>query len=253
MDHVLTHQDIPWPDTPQEIPPAFGLSRRRDFRLKQIFTLFLISQGFNVSVEIYILLGRFLGVNYISESYRRAQLSMVDAGLLTKAVPPVRGLRSKLSIVHLTLRGRKLCYTFGWTPLESEWERMKRIHEKGKSEPAHTCSTLAFAYQARLRGYKAGVMPEIESGRFIPDAIVINGEQKTLVEVELGYGKHGKWHNMATHQGHVAIAARTFRHRKSLIQECKDMSISGLATDMRTLFLTSKDDPPCPLWLDEWK
>ncbi|MEA3351181.1 MAG: hypothetical protein U9Q82_11205 [Chloroflexota bacterium] len=147
-----------------------------------------------------------------------------------------------------------MCYEFNWPPFESELERMRRLHEKGKqSEESHTCATLAFTYQARLRGLKAGVIPEVEAGHFVPDAVVFEDNERTLVEVEMGYGKRSKWRNMATHQESVAICARTVAHRKTLVGECRDLNIPGKATDLRTLFLTSRDEVPCPLWLDEWK
>ncbi len=59
-----------------------------------------------------------------------------------------------------------------WCPRETEWERMRRIHEQGKRETEHTLGTLIFAYQARQRGWKAGVMPDFQEGRF---AECVNG------------------------------------------------------------------------------
>ena len=42
-------------------------------------------------------------------------------------------------------------------------------------------------------------------------------------------------------------------HRNTLKREYQSLGIPGRATDLRTVFLTSKDESPCPLWLDEWK
>jgi hypothetical protein len=253
-NNLLDHKSIQWPLMPQRIPSEYGLSKRRDFRHKQMAALFILSLGYSVAVEIYTLLGRRFGVNYRSGSFRNAILSLEEIGALRKDVVEIQGLRVGLSLVKLTKYGRKLCYELGWPPYEAEWGRMKRLHEKGKSEPAHTCATLAFAYQARLRGCRAGVIPKIETvGQFAPDAIILEGDRQVLVEVELGYEKIDKWKNMHQSQGFVAFCTNSVTHRNTLKRECQSLGIPGRATDLRTLFLTSKDESPCPLWLDEWK
>jgi len=252
--NILDHQSIQWPPMPQKIPPEYGLSKRRDFRHKQMATLFLMSLGYSVAVEIYTLLGRRFRVGYRSGSFRNAILSLEEIGDLKRDIVEIQGLRVGLSLVNLTKLGRKLCHFLDWPPYESEWERMKRLHEKGKSEPAHTCATLAFAYQARLRCCRAGVVPDIESPwQFAPDAIVQEDDEEVLVEVELGYEKIDKWKNMHKAQGFVAFCTNSVTHRNTLKRECQALGIPGRATDLRTLFLTSKDESPCPLWLDEWK
>jgi hypothetical protein len=253
MNQLLEHKTVKWPDLPQDIPPSYGLSKRSDFRAKQVYALFLASWGFSVGVEIYTLLGWLFNRQYRNCAFSRALNSLVDLELITKKVIKIGGLRANLSLVHLTKRGRKLCHTFGWAPYESEWERMKRLHEKGKREPKHTCATLAFAYHARLRGYRSGVMPALEtSGHFKPDAIVFEDGEPVLVEVELDYGKTLKWRNIAEHQGFAALCAPSAPHRNALKRECRSINVPGRATDLRTLFLAGKDDPPCPLWLDQW-
>ncbi len=254
MIHYLDHQ-VQWPDVPLVVPSEYGFSKRRDFRLKQLLALFLASQGFSVVVEIYTMLGRFLQINTKASSLKRTISSLVENEILhTEILTLQSSYPIPLSFIRLTKRGRELCYELDWIPFESEWERMKRLHEKGKSEPAHTCATLAFTYQARLRSCRAGVVPKIESGgQFAPDAIVKKGDQQVLVEVELGYEKINKWENMHQAQGFVAFCTNSVTHRNTLKRECQSLGIPGQATDLRTLFLTSREDPPCPLWLEEWK
>ena len=254
MTDYLNH-DIQWPEIPQELPSENGLSRRKDFRTKQLLALFLASRGFSVVVEVYTLLGQFLYIGTRATSLKRTISSLVENEILHAEILTLQSSYPiPLSFIRLTKRGRGLCYELGWIPFESEWERMKRLHEKGKSEPAHTCATLAFAYQARLRGCRAGVVPKVETvGQFAPDAIVKEGDQQALVEVELGYEKIDKWKNMRKAQGFVAFCTNSVTHRNTLKRECQFLGIPGRATDLRTLFLTSKDESPCPLWLDEWK
>ena len=205
-------------------------------------------------VEIYTLLGKFLSIDI--RSHHSSELFLLgDNGLLKAEILTLQS-PYPIPVEHGSFdkTGRKLCHMLGWPPYESEWERMKRLHEKGKSESAHTCATLAFAYQARLRGCRAGVVPKIESpGQFAPDAIVQEDDEQVLVEVELGYEKIDKWKNMHKAQGFVAFCTNSVTHRNTLKRECQSLGIPGRATDLRTLFLTSKDETPCPLWLDEWK
>ncbi|MEA3351528.1 MAG: hypothetical protein U9Q82_12960 [Chloroflexota bacterium] len=195
-----------------------------------------------------------MNISYEAGSLWRTLSSLEDNDILQISKMQIKRTRlHPLLIAHLTKRGRGLCYELNWPPYESELERMRRLHEKGKqSEESHTCATLAFTYQARLRGLKAGVMPEVEAGHFVPDAVVFEDDERILVEVEMRRDKRAKWRNMAVHQESVAICARTAAHRKTLIGECRDLNIPGKATDLRTLFLTSRHDPPGEMWLSEW-
>ena len=235
---ILIDHQIQWPNIPKEIPSEFGLSKRKDFRFKQMLVLYLVSRGFSVAVEIYTLMGNFLQVNPRTPALWRAVKSLRENKILHSKNLILRNPKPvPLTVVHPTKQGRKICHALGWSPYESEWERMKRLHEKGKSEPAHTCATLAFAYQARLRGCRAGVVPKIESpGQFAPDAIVQEDNEQVLVEVELGYEKIDKWKNMHKAQGFVALCTNSVTHRNTLKRECQSLGIPGRATDLRTCF-----------------
>jgi hypothetical protein len=253
MNLLLKHKTIRWPDIPQRVPTEFGLSGRRDFRAKQLFALALIAQGYSLMTEIRTLIAWMYSISPGSGSTYRAVASLGE--LVDEQNLRLKDSRSiTLSVVSLSEPGRKLCHTLGWSPYEGEWERMRRLHEKGKHEPKHTCATLAFAYQARLRGYRAGVMPSVDAaGQFKPDAFVVQAEKSVFVEIELGYGKLSKWRNMAAHQGLVAICTNSVTHRKALKRECRSLHLPGCSTDLRTLFLSSRQESPSPLWLDEWE
>jgi len=99
---------------------------------------------------------------------------------------------------------------------------------------------LVFAYQARLRGWSAGVVPEVDAGRFYPDVTVAKDGESFYVEVELSEGKPAKWHNMAKAQGVIALCARNPGHRKRLIAEAEAAARAHhcpiLGTDLQTLF-----------------
>ena len=94
-------------------------------------------------------------------------------------------------------------------------------------------------------------MPELDAGRFAPDALVEKDGELYYVEVELGEQKPSEWHNMARHQGVIALCGRTPEHRRKLIDEAKATTIQfqcpRLGTDLRTLF----EQNDGLLWSDE--
>jgi len=104
-----------------------------------------------------------------------------------------------------------------------------------------------------MRGWSAGVIPEVDAGRFFPDAVVEKEGKSCYVEVELDERKLSKWHNMANHQGVIALCARTPEHRRLLMEEAKTAIVAHkckqLGTDLQTLFEQARDDSP--LWLDQ--
>jgi len=115
----------------------------------------------------------------------------------------------------LSDKGRDLVQDLGWQVYESVWERMQRLHEKGNYQGKHTVAALAFVYQARLRGWIAGVIPEVDAGLFFPDAVVEKGGESYYVEVELIGQKLSKWHNMARLSNRARKCTSGFRQRCS--------------------------------------
>ena len=141
----------------------------------------------------------------------------------------------------------------GWEPVESEWERLKRLHE-GERFKEHTLAVLYFALHARVRGWEVTVMPEVEGPN--PDVMITGGKKTYLVEVELGKkDRPAKWKKLAEIQGGVAICGLDSENRKRLVGDCKLAKFKGKATDLRTLqdqgeiYNLSQDTP---LWVDSW-
>ncbi len=57
---------------------------------------------------------------------------------------------------------------------------------------------------------------------------------------------------MQKEQGYVALCARTPIRRESMIEECIDLGVYGIATDLFTLYKT-RDTAGSPLWDQTWK
>ena len=250
IDHFIDQPEIP--DDPPKEAIHLRLSKRRDFWQRQAHVLWLVTQGFSLETEIRFLMAKHLSIDKDSGSIKRAIKSLCDANVLYRTILKMRSTMSvKLAVVKLTKPGQELCQALGLEVGENEWERMKRLHEKGCQESAHTCAVLAFTYQARRRGWEAGVMPEVDAGRFAPDAVIRdpdNASKREYVEVEMWTRKSGKWRNMFDSQGIVHLCARTPEHREKLIQECLEAKADrGKATDLYTLFMEEER-----LWSEEW-
>jgi len=249
---MLNH-DFYYPEIPSK-PEYPGISRRRDHWQRQAIALWLVSEGYSLAVEIQKLISVLFFVNHRSGALRQALSGLRTNGLMVDDALTLRvfaGRRTKITVVRLSDTGRDLVQSLGWTVNETEWERMQRLHEKGNDQPRHTAAVLAFVYQARLRGWSAGVMPELDAGRFVPDVLVEKNGESYYVEVELGEQKASKWHNMARHQGVIALCGRTPEHRGQLLAEAevaaRKHQCNRLGTDLRTLFEQSES----PLWIDE--
>ena len=245
LNHDIYHPEIP------PIPDHPGISRRRDRWQRQALTLWLIAKGFSLRTEVQKLVARYVDTNPESGALMRVIAELRVSGLLNTETLSLRFFRkggTRFTVIRLSKDGSDLVQNLGWQVQETEWERMQRLHEKGNDQSRHTAAVLAFVYQARLRGWSAGVMPELDAGHFVPDALVEKNGESYYVEVELGEQKPSKWHNMARHQGVIAVCGRTPEHRQKLLDEAKAAArkhkCNRLGTDLRTLF--EKTDSP--LW-----
>jgi hypothetical protein len=242
-----------------EIPSApicTGISQRKDHWQRQAIALLLIAQGFSLRVEVQMLVAQYVGTDPRSGALRQVISKLRNNGFLktkTLALSIFSGGRTLFTVVCLSDEGRELVQYLGWQVHETEWERMQRLHEKGNYQGEHTAAVLAFVYQARMRGWTAGVMPEMDAGRFFPDAVVEKGGKSYYVEVELDQQKLSKWHNMARHQGVIALCARTPEHRRLLLDEAEPAAVAHncvrLGADLRTLFGHGQGDNL--LWLEK--
>ena len=250
---MLTHNYY-FPEIPSA-PISSGISRRKDHWQRQAIALWLIAQGFSLRVEVQMLVAQYVGTDPRSGALRQVISKLRNNGFLKTDTLWLRifsGRRTSFTVVCLSDKGRDLVQDLGWQVQETEWERMQRLHEKGNYQGKHTAAVLAFVYQARLRGWAAGVMPKVTEGRFYPDAIIEKFKKTYYVEVELGGQKSSKWHNMASYQGSIVFCARTPEHRRLLMEEARPAATvhncMRLGTDLLSLFNPNRNDTV--LWLE---
>lgn len=211
----------------------------------------MAEKGLSMRLEILEAIAEVDDVKAQSGSLKR----MILNGLIPKGLVIGDTLRMQLSrpaqisLMRLTEDGKDLCRVLGWEPIESEWDRMLRLHN-GDGQKAHTAGVLSFAYHCRRRGWKVEVMPPVE-GKAEPDAMVVKGEDQVYVEVEFGNDKPAKWRNLTDLQGFVALCAATEDKRSRLVSECKLDRLKGKATDIETLIQES-GGVTGNLWLEKW-
>ncbi len=242
------------PEIPRKPPSRFAarLGAGNRWRREGLVLYLMATKGWSVRLEILDVVGRLEKVSPRSGSLKRifekglVVNRFVESEVLT--INLSRG-QTRMAVVCLTDEGRGLCQALGWEPVESDWERLVRLHQ-GETQKSHTMAVLAFAYHSRLRGWRAEVIPPVEQGEARPDVRVERGEESIFVEVELGEDKPAKWRNLATLQDFVALCAPSPEKRARLVSECKLDGLGGRATDIETLIQASSE--PGPLWVETW-
>lgn len=269
--HPPAHPAAPHPPPPKRASPLNGFqapdcplaweTRLRDLKdLVWKRGLMLLSalaqQGVNSYLEIARQITDAENLSERSNSVRQPLEKLEKADLIVSETLTIQlgNKTTALKLLRLTPRGEEFCRTVGWEPRESEWARLIRLHE-GARFPEHTAAVLAFAMNARARGWQVTVLPEVP-GKAAPDVQITQGDEKHYVEIELGLkDRPAKWRNLAGLQGHVALCARDEAGRTRLVGDCRLAKLSGLATDLENLALrvAYRDlTPDAPLWLEQW-
>jgi hypothetical protein len=243
--------------------PKTGLNeadRERQVRRK-LYVLYLLSRGLDIRLEIDHLVSQVEGIGSRTGALRRLYDSMVEKNLIGRQVLEMSAPNTSLAMLQLTQDGRQLCQVLGWDMLESERERINRMHQ-GEQFPQHTLAMMVFAMHARMRAYRVGVLPQMEGleTHSVPDVAVsrcLPGERPEMiyVEVELSTKElDKKWQNIAQLQGSVALCARNAQRRARLVGDCKLKNLHGLATDLETLIACKVPEitGDTPLWAEEW-
>jgi hypothetical protein len=227
--------------------------RRRGMVLK------CLADGLNVQVEIGHYVGQETLAQYRSGAIRRVFEALEEAGLIlrqTLTLQVTGSMPTRLALARLTAEGRQFCEALGWQVVESEWERLLRLHE-GEKQEGHTLAVLLMAVSARLRGWTVEILPEV-SGKARPDLSIAKGEERLYVEVETGTRLHdgnAKWRmNAELNGGRAALVARNVEERGVLVSDCRHVAEHGCATDVETLingkFVEVREDDP--LWAEVW-
>jgi hypothetical protein len=228
---------------------------------RKLYVLYLLSRGLDIRLEIDYLISQVEGIGSRTGALRRIYDSMVEKNLLNREILEMSAPNTSLAMLQLSEDGSQLCQVLGWNVVESERQRMNRMHQ-GLQFPQHTLAVLIFAMHARFRGYRVEVLPQLEGVQTnaVPDVSISRSlaDQKSgtiYVEVELSSKElDEKWRNLAQLQGRVALCARNAQRRDRLVADCKLKNLHGVATDLETLIDCKVPDisESTPLWVEEW-
>jgi len=238
-------------------------STRRDAavneRRRLMFIWLLAVSGVSTQIEISRLIASKEGISPEAGSIKRPIESLTKENLVVQKTLSITvgNVPTHLVVFRLSEDGRQLCRLLQYEIVENDWERMVRLHEGDKQE-GHTLAVLLFAAHARLRGWKASVLPEINNGSPArPDLLIENQDgERWFVEVETQPRMHennAKWRNLAELQdGKIAVCACTVEDRKTIIQDCAQFH--GVATDLETLIAYKLKNIKIgdPLWSETW-
>jgi hypothetical protein len=223
--------------------------RERRQRLLQALALMALT-GFAVVPELCALMETSLRLTPGNHSVRNAFTRDLPAtGLVVLETPQFIG-PSRLGLVRLTELGRRTCPELGMEVAVSEWEQLILKHN-GLQFPRHTLGVLAFAYQARRRGWNVMLLPSTVTPVEPDLQVSLNGNDCAYVEFETRARAHNqKWEKSNRWNKYVAVATFTAAMRRVLVDECQNFPMRGQATDLETL---SKDgDALGDLWQERW-
>lgn len=185
----------------------------------------------------------------ILQELERAGLVKVGEYALRGTISNPQCFVVKFKVIELTQLGRVNCANVGWNPVESEWHRLRRLHEpKNQISKKHSAYVLHFAHHARLRGWDATILPDISDVNpfFQPDLevshIASDGcTEKFLVEVERRHyaNRKDKWFGMSQicdqMDARLALVSYNYRQTRKLANEVEDMGIHASAVAIEFL------------------
>jgi len=234
-------------------PPAHLKSvYRRDYWERVCVTLALIAQtGYSTALDLLAVLSVRFSTEPQSNSLSRLVYdALPKGGLAVKLNLPLSRLLS-LTVLTLTDYGKELACALGFPPVESDYERILRLHD-GINQPKHTAHVLFTAYQARLRGLQVRVMPFEPDDRqpwFRPDLIIRDQYKVYAVEVEThSRNKPEKWLNKR--EANVVLPDPIVRY--AVVSRLKTLHVPGRATDLKTLAQNAKRGDLRYFWLERW-
>lgn len=219
----------------------------------------LAETGVSTALDLLWLMSKKTGASPNAHSLRRLvyqtfadeQVSHRMVEHKTIQLPFSASVPVRLRVIYLTAYGKTLARALGVEPVESDWEKIVRLHQ-GEAQEQHAALVLMAAYQARLRGWKADVMPfdPQETPWFQPDLKLTDPEGWFYYcEVEThSRDNPDKWARMRQ----VNLIVPVPEARKWVVRRIQGMGIPGRATDLRTLAQQAKAGELSRFWLEKW-
>ena len=239
-------------------PDKLGMKIRGDLWKRAAYALYCMAiAGYSTQMD----LAYQLGLRKTDSVFPNLFARLCGYGLTEKKVVTIFGKEGsgrRIALVRLTEPGKRFCVERRWAPVvESDWDRLVRLHQyEADNQARHTAAVLSFAYQARIRGWKVKILPDVDDKKIRPDLLVTSGVEKIFVEVETrGHrNKIEKWQvnaQFAAASGaKLGICALSKEQRDRIVQECKWANVTSYATDILHLAHLEADGNLGDLWPD---
>ena len=209
----------------------------------------LASWGISARPEIDFLLGAASGTGKRTTALRGAVDGLVELGLIERGKLALSApFSTSLIVMRLSEQGRVVCRELGWELVPGDWGQLSKL-----SETQQLC-TLAFTAQARLRGYRAQVLPQtIDS--FQADVLVEKDPERSYVLV--GSDESDllqRWQATGKLSIQLGLCAIDEAQRTRAAEKIRSSQLNqhGAATDLFTLLHQKEVSPDKPLWLEIW-
>jgi len=210
----------------------------------------ILSSGVCLQVEVEQRLGIYGG------AAKRLFDTLLEQGLVERKF--FGNGQTKYAVLRLTDNGVVFAAELGCPICPSEWDILVREHN-AKEHQRHAFAVLLFAFQARRRGWRVEVCPEVDHLLVEPDVLVEKDGERVYVEVEVlrhpRKRRDGpdntwvrKWRNQWQFQRRVAVCTLTPRRMQGIVRYLKPR-YPGMATDLATLARQPESD----LWVDRWE
>jgi hypothetical protein len=252
---------------PKKTPTAFtnilSGGERSGGDLPRIFerywlVLYLIGHWrLTAAMELEEVLAETVGVSSGSGSVERVLADMAKANILLIGKLELKSPGTVLMVYRFSSEGEKLYQSlFQARPYENDWSRLIRL-QGDEGLPEQTLAVLAFTMHARKRGWATQILPEVKGAACVPDALLLLGDEKIYVEVELGEKESvARLRNQSVlNNGCTAVCTATEKSRNRLVSDCKLDKLPGSATDLESLIVGKfkKINSKSPLWFEIWK
>lgn len=232
---------------------------------RQIMLMYLIAtKGVSIRVEMDLVMAAVEGISPRSSVVRKIVEKLVKGGLLESRIYTLeRPLRTSLQLVWLSEMGKDLCNGFGWSVVESDWEKLKKLFGSKESEEK-AISMMLIALHARVRGYRVKLRPDNDS-EVSSDLLLTSGDDIEIHTFLLMGSSipHETFAQMTKIDGKVGICGRDREQRCIITEIVQRAGIQcGVSTDLFSLITNDKkDQQPIPIaeigkdntmWMGEW-
>jgi hypothetical protein len=243
---------------PEKLPPYMPvLNKYRNGPIAYRVLHWIALKGFSTRNDIVLAIGLDISTQEARKNSRKriaraCEILEIKENFIEQTAVEL-WKNKKFYLIRLTPAGKKYCKkSYGWKLRSSDWDELLKRHN-GKQNEKHSAAVLSFTYHARLRGWKAEVMPYDLDTLSLPDVMISKGNEKLFVEIETqgnrAKNKLRKWQKQAGIQGRPVVCMLTAQAARNVADSFHEMGFMEYdVTSIEYLQKTAYDDQDNRLW-----